>query len=746
MRRGWMLAGLLRHPGPVIGTLVASAVTAALTVAAIAVGTAQSPFPPGRLASAEVVVAGGTALQVTTGQGAGASTQSVPLPAYRGIPASVARELAAVPGVARATPENGFPDGTTRPGTADLIAITAGKGVSPVAVEQRVRTALDGGAGYTIATGAARGDLANIDLPVERANGRELGFTLIPFIVLTALFTLAATTALAVSLRRRRYALLRAVGATRGQVRRAVLAEQALLAAAGGLLGCLPGARLGRLGVSALASHGILPPGSADSVSPWLVLAGCAVGLPVCLLSGLAAARRAARATPAQAMRESRTEHRRLPVIRTALGLAAGAGLAALTATAAHSNGPAAQEQLIAPLLLVGLVAVALLGPALVAAVAAAARPLRATGPAARLALAGISALPRRAASAVIPVALSVGLIGAIAFSSTSITHATTVQSAAAVRAGVVLEPSAAGGELVGGLPAEVQALPGARGTAGISTAGISTVSLAVEDPSLEYISGAAIGGANLARVLDMGVVAGQLNTLRPGQVAVSEIEASTGALGVRLGSPVTVYLPDGTPYRAMVSAIYSRSLPLGSLLIPASVAAGHTGAPPGYNQVLVTGASPRALAALTAAHPGVRAASRQVYNAQAQAGETQNTFSNLLVLGVVAALAAVTLVNTLAVATHERRRSVRLLARTGATARQLAGMFGWHALFVTVTGIDAGALMAAGTLIAIDRAETGTPGPYIPLTAAVAVIGAVTILATVTIMASLRVMTGRRG
>jgi putative ABC transport system permease protein len=240
-----------------------------------------------------------------------------------------------------------------------------------------------------------------------------------------------------------------------------------------------------------------------------------------------------------------------------------------------------------------------------------------------------------------------------------------------------------------------------------------------------------------------MGVVAGQLNTLRPGQVAVSALEASAGMLGVRLGSQVTVYLPDGTPYRATVSAIYSRSLPLGGLLIPASVAAGHTGAPPGYSQVVVTTTSPRALAALTAAHPGITAASRQAYNAQVQAGNTRNTYSNLLVLGVVAALAAVTLVNTLAVATFERRRSVRLLARTGATARQVAGMFGWHALFVTVTGIGAGALMAAATLIALNKAETGTPVPYIPPAGAAAVIGSVAFLAIGTIMASQRAMTG---
>jgi hypothetical protein len=106
------------------------------------------------------VVTGSTTLQVTTGQGAGASTQSVPLPAYRGIPASLARELAAVRGVTRATPEVGFPDGATRPGTADLIAITAGKGVSPVTLEQRVRDALHGGSGYTMARPGAGSGLA----------------------------------------------------------------------------------------------------------------------------------------------------------------------------------------------------------------------------------------------------------------------------------------------------------------------------------------------------------------------------------------------------------------------------------------------------------------------------------------------------------------------------------------------------------------------------------------------------------
>ena len=57
--RGWMLAGVRRSPGPLIGTVVASAAAAALTVAALSVALADTSVPAGRLAGASVVVAGG---------------------------------------------------------------------------------------------------------------------------------------------------------------------------------------------------------------------------------------------------------------------------------------------------------------------------------------------------------------------------------------------------------------------------------------------------------------------------------------------------------------------------------------------------------------------------------------------------------------------------------------------------------------------------------------------------------------
>ena len=102
--------------------------------------------------------------------------------------------------------------------------------------------------------------------------------------------------------------------------------------------------------------------------------------------------------------------------------------------------------------------------------------------------------------------------------------------------------------------------------------------------------------------------------------------------------------------------------------------------------------------------------------NAAAARAAAQNGFANNLILGLVAALAAVALVNTLAVSTVERRSALRLLGRVGASRGQVAAAFGWHALFVTVTGVVAGVAAGAVTLVAVTRAATGTWVPFIPL------------------------------
>ena len=730
----WMIAGLRRNPGPVIGTLVAVTAAATLTVAAASIAGAHVPDPPGRLASASVVVAGRTELDVTIGSGQNAQPEGMPLPVYRGVDASLAQRLARVPGAASAVGESGFPGGVVRPGEVDLIAVTARPGVAPGLLAARITAALHGGKGYTIATGAARGDLANLSIPVEQANGQALAGAILPAVILIALFVLAGTAALSVSVRWRRFALIRAVGATRGQVRRAVLGELALLGVAGGALGCLAGVVLGALGTRALAAHQLLPAGSTAWLSPWLLLIACGSSVITAALGGWFAARRAGRTSPAQALRESRTERKWPHPVRVLFGLAAAGGSGTLTVFMLSQKGPQDELALALPLLLACMVAVALLGPLLVALAAWLARPLRGVGgPSARMALAAISGQPRRTASAVIPVALAVAMVGSVYFANQSITHATAAQQADTVAATRVLS----GNNLTSATLRQAQALPGIR-----AATGLAPVTIGATDPNLDQVYGEAVTGGPLTQVLDLAVTSGSLVTLAPGQIAVSTLEAGAGAMGVRVGSRVTVYLPDGTPYRATVSALYSRSLATGDVLIPGSVAAGHTGTEPGFTEILVSGGSASGMAAIAAANPGTRVESPQVYNEQSDEATAQNGFANNLLFGVLALLASVALVNTMVMATFSRRRLVALLGRVGATRGQVAAMFAWQALFVAVTGIVAGVAAGLVTLLAVTRVVTGSWAPYIAPGDALALIAVVTALTAGATLIPFRVMT----
>ena len=73
--------------------------------------------------------------------------------------------------------------------------------------------------------------------------------------------------------------------------------------------------------------------------------------------------------------------------------------------------------------------------------------------------------------------------------------------------------------------------------------------------------------------------------------------------------------------------------------------------------------------------------------------------------------------VNTLVMATVERRPALLLLRRVGATSRQLMSMTACQSALLTVVGIALGAAAGAVTLITVSRSLTGgwpqvTPGP----------------------------------
>jgi len=715
MGGGWVLSGFRRQRGPLLGTLVAVTTAGLLTVAAASVVGASTSAPAGRLSGASVVVAGNT--QLTRVQGD--ETEQFALPAYRGVPAPVAHRIAAVPGVKSATGEGNAWNG---PGRVDLVAVTAKPDTSASELADRIKRVI--GPGYTVATGTARGDLANLNVAAERANGQALAGSIVPFIVLTALFAVASTVALSVSSRRRHFALLRAVGATPGQVRRGVLAELGLLGVIGGIVAFPLGAGLGTLAVRALASHQLLPADSSAWVNPLELLISCGTGVLVCGLSGWIAARRAGRVHPVQAVRDADRDPRWPDPVRTLLGIAALGGAITLLTLTLHQSGPDAELALAFPVLLAFMAAAGLLGPVLIRLSAALLRPLSGmTGAVGRLALADVKAQPRRIASAVVPVVMAVSMIGAVFFANRTLAAGTVTQN----------EQRLVATSVVSGAHVTASALRTVRHQPGVRAAvGITPVSVVVSDPDLDLISGEAVSSGPLGQVLDLGVVSGGLANFGPGDVAISTLEG--GAMSAHIGELVTVYLADGTPYRARVTALYTRPLGFGDILLPDAVAATHNGTPPGYGQILVRGGSIGEL-------PGLHVASRSVVNAQMQLDSEQSDFADNMILGIIAILAAVCLVNTLVMATARRRGELRLLRRIGATRGQIAAVFGWQTVFVTVVGVLLGAGAATGTLIGVSRALTGSGTPSVPVFPAVMIIAAVAALSAAATLIPFRVI-----
>jgi putative ABC transport system permease protein len=125
-------------------------------------------------------------------------------------------------------------------------------------------------------------------------------YVLFAFLALPSLLTTLNTLAISVIERTREIGMLRAVGTTRRQVGRTVLAESLLLAALGTAFGLIAGLYLGYLLVKGMATVGF----PAPYVFPWVGLVSAVViGLVFGALAAIIPARKAAQLEIVQALR-----------------------------------------------------------------------------------------------------------------------------------------------------------------------------------------------------------------------------------------------------------------------------------------------------------------------------------------------------------------------------------------------------------------------------------------------------------
>ncbi|MGX4654543.1 FtsX-like permease family protein [Micromonospora sp. SCSIO 07396] len=625
-----------------------------------------------------------------------------------------------------------FPDAqaarlSAHPGRVDTIGVRLVPDADPDAVADAVRRVATP-TGATVHVGVDRG---TVEQPAELAARSLLvtiGSTFGGYVILLVVFVVAGTIGLSVRHRRRDLALLRAVAATPGQVRRLLLAEAALLALVAAALGGPAGLLAARWVHGELVDRGFVPAGFPMAGGLLAVPAAAGTAVLVAVLAALVAGRRVTAIKPVEALGESAVESRPPGLVRLVAGGLTLAGAVSSGAVAAGGTGSTAALAGAVGMLYLFVVAVGLLAPWINGYVARLLTPAlpRLWGVGGYLAAANLRATARGTATVLTFLVLAVGLGGSVWFFQTNLERQTVAQSGAGTLAGQVLTAP-------GGLPADaagqVRALPGVRAATGVRRTQV------VVRSSLDGITSVpaqAVDPVGLTDTMDLDVRDGDLTDLTMGAVALSASQAS--ASGWRVGDRADLWLGDGTPVTLRVVAVYGRGLGFGDVTLATGTVAGHT-AGTTVDEILVR-ADPAAdapLAAWAAGQPGGQVRDVATRTRLIGTDLALGAWLNRLLIGVLVGYAALASATTMVLAALARRRELALLRLVGVTRRQIRRMVHAEQVGLLGSAVLIGATLAALTLSAIVAALTGSPVPYVPPLGAVAVLGGVALLALAT-------------
>ncbi|MEA2442441.1 MAG: putative transport system permease protein [Thermoleophilaceae bacterium] len=608
------------------------------------------------------------------------------------------------------------------PGRVDAIGVLAGPGFDA----SRLRAAA--GSEADVLTGDSRGEAEYPDLQEGRTRLIAVAASFGGLAMFIAVFVVAGTMGLSIQQREREIALLRAVAATPGQIRRMIAWEAAIVGIVGSAAGVWPGAVLGRELGDALVRHGIAPTNLSVHAG-WLpITVAVGGGVLAALLAVLGAGRRAARVSPTLALADAAVEPRLLGPGRLIGGLLSLAGAVPLLAVSSSTGDPdtaAATSELTALFL---VAAVGFLGPIVTRIAAGILGP-----PIARLAPVGgflasanLRTATRRFSSASTPLVLTVGMSCTLLFSATTTDHAVSHERRAGLSSDLAI--TNAGPGFPAAALTDARATPGVRSAVALTPTTLGpSLGVSDENISAQVLDGGKGGG------FDPGVTDGTLAALHGDSIALGRRRAD--AAHAQVGERVAIMLGDGTPAHATVVAIYTRAIGFGDALLAPELAAGHRTSSL-LGTILVQTGDPAAVArrlrALAPKYPGLTVSDRASLAGATDADREANRWLGPLFVAIIFVFTSIAVVNTLMMIGLQRGRELGLLRLVGGTPGQVRSMARWEAVLIVTIGLGVGLAIAAAALLPLSNALTGSLRPTVPLDQLAAILGVSALLALV--------------
>lgn len=605
-----------------------------------------------------------------------------------------------------------FGDGSTTPN----IDVGVAPGSTPEQVRDRLAAALPD---LDVKTGAqVRQEFEDtINQGLSFLNYFLVAFGLIGLLV--GVFIIYNTFSMLVAQRLRELALLRAIGASRAQVRNSVVLEAVVVGVLGSALGLATGVGLAWLLQAGVKAAGAGFPDSGIAIEPSVVATVMIVGTVVTVISALIPAVRASRVPPVAAMRTNDGGSAASVMVRGAIG--GGLLLSALALLFVSTTETGSGAAIMVGIAGFGLIlAVVIGGPALVGPVLGGigtvlAKPF---GPAGRLGRTNVMRNPQRTTATAFALVIGVALVGVIGTLGASMQKSIDSQVDTGIRSDLVLQAPQFGMP-----PAALTAIQNVQGIGTKTTLYGVPAKIGGDRENLLAIDG------DVNAVFNLDRVSGSLD-LAPGGMLVDEETASEK--GWEVGTKVDLGSATGREQAtATVSGIYAKGGTMSGPII--SVAEVNLLYPParGSTSPIVTPQSVFIGAADGTKVDDLKERLREAVkpllvvnvddqqDLKDQAGQAITAMMGVLygLLGLAVIIAILGIVNTLALSVVERRREIGMLRAIGMIRSQVRKSIYLESMLIALFGAALGLVLGVllGTSLVYSLRDEGLGSVVVP-------------------------------